>query len=691
MTLLEILLKAARALRLPMAAASAVAAGALFSQAASTYNYVLMDYLAWAAFLAVALAVLGDFSAHWRRYGHASTLTLDLVALGLAAAGRASSSALSLWASGITSPIFGGSINGQEPLAAALLVCPASIICTGSVLANTIAKQPISFDSTASYYEVFSGLQARAARIWSIAERHPIQFAFLIGLSVRAIPEMIWWPWLVGWDTVEYAAHLEDFLADPRFFSAYYWMGSMRNMPPMIDWVLAAPAALFGSLAVYKVYPPVAYGVMIGLVAAISRRALGMDGKRTLVASALSALFILNLRISWDYQRQVLGTLFLLGFFAVQGGLEGGKFRKGGSRVDEGDREPVGSIGDMPRWSIRSLALPLLMLLGAALSHEVTAFASALILIYLLFVSAAERHLLPSTCYSVALACTVALLIWYFGRPVSTNAYFGAVPVGLVSNPSESNQVISYVVAGFGVVLPLAFMGMRDAGGAYRVALLGLLAAGVTPLVIPYTSVVTWYRFLIGAAPLAVPLAVKAVSECRRREALAALALLIAVPGVVYLHPNGSYYTSMLTGAYREFAQNMVPCPASVYSQEAIMAAAPVAASFIGAGTPNVNGGGALDIPLVADSDDARFVHLFVRNPTPDEFVWARVDGWTINATMNRLGIDEVLLFTRMSANSLNQLVNSFSYVGSFNYFEITSLSANGSYAIFKISRNTLR
>ncbi|MEN3036717.1 MAG: hypothetical protein ABC588_05070 [Candidatus Methanosuratincola petrocarbonis] len=227
---------------------------------------------------------------------------------------------------------------------------------------------------------------------------------------------------------------------------------------------------------------------------------------------------------------------------------------------------------------------------------------------------------------------------------------------------------------------------------------MGLLAAGVTPLLVPYTSVVTWYRFLVGAAPLSVPLAVKAVSNPGKREALAVLSLLILVPGAVYLHPNGSYYTSMLTGAYREFAHSMVPCPSSGSEQEAILGAAPVAASFVGAKQAvDVAGGGGEDeavagrkIPLVVYGDDARFVHLFVRNPDPKEFVWLDyVDGWHVNATMNRLRVSQVLLFTRMSISSVNQSVNSFSYVGPMQCFKVSMVSEAGSkYSVLLISRN---
>ncbi|MEN3052118.1 MAG: hypothetical protein ABC596_09940, partial [Candidatus Methanosuratincola petrocarbonis] len=193
---------------------------------------------------------------------------------------------------------------------------------------------------------------------------------------------------------------------------------------------------------------------------------------------------------------------------------------------------------------------------------------------------------------------------------------------------SERGQVVSDLVAGFGALLPLALLSLRRVNGAYASAVLGLVAAGISPIVASYTSVTTWYRFLIGAAPLAVPLAMKTLSGSERKGAAAMVVLLLVAPGVAFTMPNGGIYTATLVGAIREFPAAMTPSRASATAQEGLLEDAPAALALVAGGEP-----------LFAYAEHARFLHLFARNPSPGELVWvSSVNGWAVNSTMNRLG-----------------------------------------------------
>ncbi|MEN3052119.1 MAG: hypothetical protein ABC596_09945, partial [Candidatus Methanosuratincola petrocarbonis] len=303
---------------------------------------------------------------------------------------------MSMWISGLASPVIGGSIAGEASVGLVLMVFPASLICLFTAVVHAALRRPITFAPSPPYEESFRALGQKA--------------------------ELLWWPWLVGWDTVEYAAHLEDFLAEPRLFSAYYWMGRMRNMPPMIDWALSVPALLFGSWSVYKLYPPVAYGLVCALSALISRRVLRMGSGWSILTGAVSALFILNLRISWDYQRQTLGTIFLMAFLAYSGSgsIPGSSSALSGTAAGKGST----AVG----W--KRAAASSALLICSALSHEVTAFASAVALLYLTVHSAQRRSIAGSSAYAASLACTAALLFWYWGAPAYESRYLGTLPAG---------------------------------------------------------------------------------------------------------------------------------------------------------------------------------------------------------------------------------------------------------------------
>ncbi|MEJ5292201.1 MAG: hypothetical protein WHS82_01260 [Candidatus Methanosuratincola sp.] len=645
----EILLGIAFRLRIVLAAVAVAAAVLFLGTLAEGFNTVKMDYLAWAMFSAIFLVSASELWRFGRDYGPSSTLTLDLVALGLAVFGRFSSVASSMWTSGLTFSLVGGGIVGEGAVYLAAWLLPASMICLWATIVHTVARRPPSFITSVTYSELLGSAVSFASKVWGSICRHPVAFSFAIAFGVRLIPELIWWPWPIGWDTVYYISNLDSFLANPNPFAPQYIYGHYRNTPPMLDIVLSVPALFIGSWMTYKVYPPVAYGLMAALVAWVSIRALRMDGKYAIFSSLLSALFILNLRISWDYQKQMMGTLFLLAFLAVS------------------DRAASA-------WRRRDGVLAGILLVGSALSSEVTALASFLASGYLFARHAYSRKGFEAATYAAVLCCSTSLLLWYSGKPVYPNAYLGSAPVGLVANFSDTSQVFPYFIVGFGAVLPLAAAGLRRTNGAYRAVFLGLILAAVSPLVMPYTSVTTWYRFLIQLAPLSVPLAAFAVSKKDSRAAAIALALLIVVPGVAFLSPTGSRYTTQITASIREFPSAMAPAPASTSQLEALLEAGQKAAGYVENGS----------IPVIARTDDSRFIYLFVRDQDPAKLIplWT-VDGTNVNRTMGRLGVDKVLIMTTMSAKSLESSLSTISEYGSIIYegwmpFNITPVWKGG-------------
>ena len=652
---LEWLLDAVGRVRVALAALG-VLLSALFLASIPEYNFVKIDYLAWAAFVAVFSASFADLRKYAGSYGYASTLTLDLLAISMAVIGRAASSAISMWTTGITAPIIGGGISGLESIGFAALMIPASVICIWATIVHTANRKPISFGRSVSYSELFRLFWNRALSIGGFVECHPVVFGFAFGFAVRLIPELLWWPWLIGWDTPYYVANLEDFLLNPNPFAPQYSYGWYRNTPPMLDLVLSAPAALAGGWITYKIFPPVAYGTLCSLSALVASRALRMEAKHSLLSAVLSALFILNLRISWDYQKQAMGTLFLMGFIALSEKLE------------------IAAVGKQKR----NLLLAVLLLAGAAFSSEVTAFASFLAGIYLSFASFRTRRAFDTVAYALSTLASAALLIWYAKTPVYSNTYLGAVPVGLVPNFSDAAQVVSYFVAGFGLVLPLAFLGMDKANRVYQFVVIGLIISGLSPLLAPYTSVQNWYRFLIQVAPLSIPLAVKALSSHWSRGAVLVFSLMVILPGIYYLSPNGASYTNAMATSLREFPQNMVPAPAGS-NAEALMEGGQKAAELVRNGS----------VPLVVTVYDGRFVHLYLRNPNPNDviYLWS-LDGHSLNATMSTLGVDGVFVMSNLGMRGLNSSLLRFSYIGEIFCFNITPVwQGEKGFSIYYVTR----
>ena len=147
------------------------------------------------------------------------------------------------------------------------------------------------------------------AKIWFRQNGHVIFpfLAFAIPLLVRAIPEILMGPYLVGFDTI-----------------AYYVPGTFEWLKTGINfWIFIADAPLLylftigvasagGSIVILiKIMAPILLGVLGLTVYFYSRKVLSWSSKKSLLAVLISTLYFVALRISWDMLRSELGLIFL--------------------------------------------------------------------------------------------------------------------------------------------------------------------------------------------------------------------------------------------------------------------------------------------------------------------------------------------------------------------------------------------
>ena len=148
------------------------------------------------------------------------------------------------------------------------------------------------------------------ARLAGTVESHRFALAaFLIPLTIRAIPEIILGPFLVGFDT-----------------TAFY-------LPNALDWstghvnplVMLGTAPLMYAVSVilylllkinpvwiFKFMGPILYGSMILAFFRLLKNDLEWPPKRCLGACAFASLYFVTLRLSWDMYRDMLGLTFIL-------------------------------------------------------------------------------------------------------------------------------------------------------------------------------------------------------------------------------------------------------------------------------------------------------------------------------------------------------------------------------------------
>ncbi|MEZ0394585.1 MAG: hypothetical protein ABWK00_06055 [Desulfurococcaceae archaeon] len=574
--------------------ATASLAGACLSIAALAVapdvgvRYVPFDYAMWASTIlslaAVWLALDDILGAP-----AASVEALALLGAALALAGRMASLVLNALPSpGVLGPLAGHPYTPQGLAATSLIVVGSSLVAISLTAGLALRRPPPprrgreqAGSSTVGEVlremrERLDGLLGRPAAV-AIA-------AFAFGFAFRFLPEIRWWPWLIGWDTVEYVAHLEDFLADPRVPTTYYWMGGPRNLPPLLDLVLAPFAAAWGAWNVFKVYPSVAFGLVAALSSLLAMKVYDRGWRAGLMAGFMSSVFLLNLRISWDYQRQLLGTVLMLA----------GVLYMETANSRSGLRPLVGA----------SLAV----LCG--LSHEVAGLAGFALATVLTLESLGRRSLLGAASGLAAAAANYVLEAWYWGSPISTTPGLGPAPLGVVGSLGSEAGVVSYLVAGYGLTLPMALSALAEKRTPYLWATVAaLMLAGISPVLSPYAAATTWYRFLIGAAPLiSTAAAVGASAVLRNRAALLIYLAIYSLPGLAFAYAYD--WSGTLERALENFPQALTPASAHAWYIETY--------EFF-ANNWTRNG----DAVIVARTDLARYIHLALRNPSPDELSWA--------------------------------------------------------------------
>jgi len=384
-------------------------------------------------------------------------------------------------------------------------------------------------------------------------------------------------------------------------------MGSLRNCPPLLNILLLPLSLALGAWNAFKIYPAVAYGLLALSSALVAKRVFGLNGHGPLMVSVVTTLFIINLRISWDYQRQLLGSVFML--LSIVALNHSG--------------EPSG----------KRIIVSALLLICCALSHEVTAFFSAALSALLLLRSLKPKDIKGVMAGSMVLAVSISLEAWYWGKPYTPNVYFGVAPIGVVSySASTMSEVISRLIAGFGLLLPFALLALSDRSSNpafLKAGLASLTAAGLSPLFMPHTSVATWYRFLTGAAPLISTLAgsgmVRGIKDLRLKLIFILLLLMLAMP-----YAYGVSGTSRFTSALREFPSGLVPSPMNAAALRDLIS---LSEWFKEQG---------LRSTIIAEPGAAKWIHLAVRNPEPSELVWLWSDpisSTSVKSVLERLGV----------------------------------------------------
>ncbi|MGQ9691316.1 MAG: hypothetical protein ACUVQY_08680 [Thermoproteota archaeon] len=286
--------------------------------------------------------------------------------------------------------------------------------------------------------------------------------AFIVPTAVRYIPEIIAWPYPIGFDTLMYA--------DIILRGTYLKMGITELLKStslfylVSSWVNVA----FGDpILTLKLLAPVLFGFLCGSVYIYCRKALGWHQLEALTASLLTGTYFVSLRVSWEMFRQMLGFTFL-----------------------------VAGVASLRARSVK-LGLLLTSLFGflAVWSHELAAV--------LFFVAIAAHFVARRGLRSeslLALAVVPAFTLFLYQRWSSV--------VGTLQIPSESfvsasltdaaGFISGFLAYMFLPLLPLIVLGVFSLKSIEVWSWLSTcLLFSYWPLFLPEHSVVLWFRWAI--------------------------------------------------------------------------------------------------------------------------------------------------------------------------------------------------
>ncbi len=139
-----------------------------------------------------------------------------------------------------------------------------------------------------------------------MSNRKGLLLSFALGFVVRLIPEVLSYPYPVGFDTIHYAAMIERGIIWQDATSIFSMWLFNAILIALHEVTQVDP---FGLL---KLIAPILYALNICGIYFFSRRALGWNVRRALTASFFCVFLLALLRLSWDLQQNILGLTILL-------------------------------------------------------------------------------------------------------------------------------------------------------------------------------------------------------------------------------------------------------------------------------------------------------------------------------------------------------------------------------------------
>jgi hypothetical protein len=449
--------------------------------------------------------------------------------------------------------------------------------------------------------------------------KHPVLTSGLIAFSVRLMPEVYYSSYIIGYDTVEYVAHLRDYVASPSIIGVYYWFGYPRRIPPLLDWLLYPLALVVDPVIIFKFYPAVMYSVLTSLTVYYGVRVLKLNNKTGLLLGLISSLSLIMLRLSWDLMKQLLAeALFLAALIMAE------------------RRRPV---------------IPGVFFILSSLASEFGGFVSGVVSAIISVIEIARhRSLLNGLFYLATSIASYSMAVYFMNTPPVTGnplTLFSPPVVGFAYTSEQGAYIMAYILLTLAPLLPfyVSWVLERKHETLYSPFVsLALLLLTLTPFITPVFNATNgeWDRVLMFATPIIMASSLSEISKVKSRGLAATTVLLISLPGFYAILPGGELYNAQIYQTLYRTPTLLKPMPPDLFLYNAGLNVAHRASEMYGR-----------DV-IIAPEWIIRFIHLYVRNPDPSLLIV--YDGDISQATLRELAASHGhLILITASTPPLNQ------------------------------------
>jgi hypothetical protein len=405
---------------------------------------------------------------------------------------RFSSAIYSLLKTSFYTQVIGGSIVDNVSYKLATTAILGSYVLLASTTISTLYGKHIVFHETPTLYSTLLWLTRLLS---SVKPRTLYIISFLTGFLVRLYPKIKYIDLPIGWDTLEYISVARDFSQDPRVLTTYLWLGSWRNLPPLLTWIPGVLAWInIDPWLFFKILPPVMMGVLSTTTLAVAYRV----SRSKWIALASSLLVVFNPYIlgqSQQWHRHLLGLVLLTVYIYLC----------------------------EKKSEVRSRALVLTL---AAFSYEI---AAVLALLLSLSEALASREWRSRGLFILSTTLSLLALLWYTGFPVRPLVAITPTGIAITGNIEYSpGLALKYTIVCTLLLTPSLVVATIWRRIDWRVRL--LIVTLFTAFILPVISVVApvdqhrWFTILL---TILTPYTIVGLAGLDKR--LAALVTVITV------------------------------------------------------------------------------------------------------------------------------------------------------------------